>query len=791
MKRLLAAIVAVMFGAAIHAAPVRSQAAGGARRITELASDWRFTRGDVGGADSAGFDDRAWQRVSVPHDWAIAGPFDRDNKSGGAGAFLPGGVSFYRRHVALAAGDAGKRIFVEFDGVMAHSKVWWNGRLLGERPNGYVSFGYEVTEGARFGADNVLVVRTDTSQQPASRWYEGAGIYRKVRLVEEEPVHVARWGTFVTTPEVSAASAKVRVQVAVMNQSEKDAAVRVEVRLVAPDGEIAGTARSGVQTVNANGRGDFDVSAVVPRPDRWDVGHPALYRAEVRVVSDGKTSDVDGVNFGVREFHFDAATGFWLNGKNFKLYGACLHGDVGGLGIAVPEEAYREQLQALQALGVNAVRTAHGPPSPEFLEAADKLGVLVMDEMFDMWSIGKNPYDYHLDFDAWHVRDTKDTAMRDRNHPSIILWSAGNEIRDTPHAELAKGELASIVNAFHEGDPTRPVTQALFRPNASHDYDDGLADLLDVVGQNYREKEILAAHAQKPSRKIVGTENTHDRDQWLAMRDHPEYSGQFIWSGTDYLGEARHWPEISRSTGLLDRTDWPHARGLERESWWSSKPVVHIVRRTRPTPKAPTDPGYELQQMGGAETVFADWTPESLAPHDEHVEVYSNCSDVELWLNGTSLGTKARNADDAARTWTVAFAPGSLRAVCGGPVKAEEALQTAGEPERIVLAPESGRVGDTFDDLVRVQAFVEDAAGVRVPRTHPELHFAVTGAGVIVAVDNGDLVSHESFQGTQRAAFDGMAVAYVRATAKMGHFVVTASADGLKSGAATLNVEPQ
>ena len=289
-----------------------------------------------------------------------------------------------------------------------------------------------------------------------------------------------------------------------------------------------------------------------------------MYRAEVRVVAGGKVRDIDTVNFGIREFHFDAATGFWLNGKNFKLYGACLHGDVGGLGIAVPAEAYRARLQALQALGVNAVRTAHGPPSPEFLEVADKLGMLVMDEMFDMWSIGKNPYDYHLDFDAWHVRDTKDTAMRDRNHPSIILWSAGNEIRDTPHADLAKAELASIVNVFHEVDPTRPVTQALFRPNVSHDYDDGLADLLDVVGQNYREKEILAAHAQKPSRKIVGTENTHDRDQWLAMRDHPEYSGQFIWSGADYLGEARVWPGISRSTGLLDRTDWPHARGLER-----------------------------------------------------------------------------------------------------------------------------------------------------------------------------------------------------------------------------------
>ena len=250
MRRLLL-VLAVVVGASLHAPPIKGQTKDTPRRVTELANDWRFTRGDVAGAEGAGFNDGTWQRVSVPHDWAIAGPFDKDNTSGGAGAFLPGGVSFYRRHVALAAGDAGKRVFVEFDGVMAHSKVWWNGRLLGERPNGYVSFGYEVTEGAHFGADNVLVVRTDTSQQPASRWYEGAGIYRKVRLVVEDAVHVARWGTFVTTPEVSATSARVRVQVAVMNQSEKDTAAHVEVRLIAPDGKVAGTASSAVQTVSA------------------------------------------------------------------------------------------------------------------------------------------------------------------------------------------------------------------------------------------------------------------------------------------------------------------------------------------------------------------------------------------------------------------------------------------------------------------------------------------------------------------------------------------------------------
>jgi beta-galactosidase len=780
-RGLVVAFTAGMITVGAQAAPVQ------ARQVKELASGWHFAKGDFAGAEAAAFDDAAWKSVSVPQDWAIAQPFDKDSATGGAGAFLPGGVSWYRYRLELPKAHSGKRVFIEFDGVMAHSKVWLNGHLLGERPNGYVSFGYELTPWVNFGGENVLAVRTDTSLQPASRWYEGAGIYRKVRLVVEDSVHVARWGTYVTTPSVSKEEAQVRVQVTVQNQTAQVAATSVRVRLMGPSGPVAAMGASEVRQIAADGTTDYDVRLTVRSPDRWDVGHPAMYRAVVEVLRGGQVSDTDAVSFGVREFHFDPATGFWLNGRNFKLYGACLHGDVGAFGIAVPAEAYRERFQALQALGVNAIRVAHSAPSPEFLEQADKLGLLVMDELFDMWSLAKNPYDYHLDFPQWHVQDAKDMAMRDRNHPSVILWSAGNEIRDTPKVELAKQELGSIIDAFHEVDPSRPVTQALFRPNVSHDYDDGLADMLDVVGQNYRTNEILAAHAQKPTRKIVGTENAHDRDQWLALRDHEFFSGEFLWAGSDYLGEARTWPGISRSNGLLDRTNLPHVRGLERESWWSPKPVVHIARRTKPTPKAPTDPGYELQQMGDEETVFHDWTPESLAPHDEKVEVYSNCASVDLLLNGKSLGAQAIHEDASARTWTVAFAPGSLKAVCANAAKSSEMLTTAGAPAKIVLTAVSDHVGSGFDDVVQVRATVVDANDVRVPRASQELTFAVSGPGEIVAVDNGDLVSHEAFQSKSRAAYDGTVVAYVRGRAKVGVVRVTASADGLKSGTTALS----
>lgn len=764
-------------------APIHAQSP---RRTTELLSGWRFLQSDASGAQDPDFNDKNWQTVTVPHDWAIAGPFDMANPTGGAGAFLPSGISWYRRHIPLAAADANKRIYIEFDGVMAHSQVWLNGHLLGERPNGYVSFGYELTPYMHTG-DNILAVRTDTSQQPASRWYEGAGIYRKVRLVVEDPIHAIKWGTYITASEVTAKQAQIHVQVQIANQSEQPAGVSLHVRLIAPDGMIAARTTSAEQQLMPGADGNFDLTMHLSGPYRWDIQHPVMYRAMVDVFAGNKLHDTGAVDFGIREFHFDPATGFWLNGKNLKIYGVALHEDAGAFGIAVPAEIYKERLLALRELGVNAIRTAHNPPSPEFLTLCDQLGFLVMDESFDMWSVAKNPYDYHLDFAQWHVQDTIDTAMRDRNHPSIILWSAGNEIHDTPNADLAKSELRSILDAFHQVDPSRPVTQALFRPNVSHDYDDGLADMLDVIGQNYRPNEILAAHAAKPTRKIIGTENTHDLDQWLPVRDHAEYSGEFVWSGNDYLGEARGWPGISRSTGLLDRTNYPHVRGLERQSWWSNIPIVHIARRTKPTPKSPTDPGYEAQQMGGSETVFADWTPESLAPHEEHVEVYSNCADVTLQLNGDSLGSKPRNADDSPRTWIVNFAPGTLRAVCGNAKKTAETLTTAGKPARILLTPASAQVGKAYDDAVTVRATVVDTAGIRVPRADTLLHFTVTGPGAVIAVDNGDNVSHEPFQATTRSVFDGAAVAYIRATAATGQIRITASADGLKSGSALLS----
>jgi beta-galactosidase len=494
------------------------------------------------------------------------------------------------------------------------------------------------------------------------------------------------------------------------------------------------------------------------------------------------------VSFGVREFHFDPNTGFWLNGRNFKLKGAALHLDVSALGVAVPVAAYERRLRELRALGVNAIRTAHNPPSPEFLDLTDRMGFLVMDEMFDCWTVGKNPYDYHLYFKEWSKRDEQDTIQRDRNHPSIILWSVGNEIHDTPQQELAHTILEQLVQTAHDNDPTRPVTQALFRPNVSHDYDNGLADLLDVVGQNYREREILAAHAQKPTRKILGTENSTEREPWLAMRDHPEYSGQFLWLGADYLGESGGWPQISFGAALINRDGVPYARGYERESWWSAEPNVHVVRRVGKSEQAAIDPGYEAVPPRFQQVLFHDWTPHAETPHTETIEVYSNADEVELQLNGKSLGRQQRHPDASPMTWQVDYGPGTLRAIAStqGRQVAQDELRTAGKAAAIRLTPERSSVANDPRDVVYVDADVVDADGNVVPEAANRLTFTVSGSGRRVAVDNGNGVDHDPFEADDRRVYEGHAVLIVAATGT-GVITVTASSDGLKAGKASLN----
>ncbi len=742
-------------------------------------SSWRFLKADAPGAAQAEFADDAWRSVSLPHDWGIEGPFDEKAPARGAGAFLPAGVGWYRKHFGLPADAASRRVFVEFDCVMANSEVWINGFSLGKRPNGYVSFRYELTGHLKSGGkENVLAVRADNEKQPASRWYAGAGINRHVRLLIMDAVHLEQWATFVTTPKVTADEATVHMQTTVVNQSSVTRTVTVNFSL-----GLGIFPLSRPQTIPSGKSADFQLEISFANPKQWSLETPNLYGAVVKVLDGHEVLDDETIPFGIREANFEADTGFWLNGKNFKIKGVCLHGDGGAVGTAVPLRVWERRLEALKRIGVNGIRTAHNPPDPAFLDLCDRMGFVVMDEMFDQWTVAKNPYDYHLYFLEWSQIDTRDTVRRDRNHPSIVVYSAGNEIHDTPNAGLAKGILRGLVDVFHANDATRPVSQALFRPNVTHDYDNGLADLLDVVGQNYRENEILAAHRQRPTRKILGTENGHARSVWLALRDNAAYAGQFLWAGIDYLGESRAWPAITGFSGLLDRTGEIKPMGYERQSWWSDTPMVHISRRVSARQVPPTDPGYEAYRRT-VRTLYDDWTPPNAAAHEENVEVYSNCASVDLLLNGKSLGSKPLAADASPRNWRVSWQAGTLQAVCQNGAARDE-LRTAGKPAAVALRVDRPRLTPTWDDVAYVTAEVVDEHGVVVPWADNRITFAVTGPGAVVAVDNQDIASHEPFQGNMRSAFQARCIAIVRASAA-GRIAVSATAPSLKAGSVSL-----
>lgn len=759
------------------------------REVLPLDPAWRFHQGPAPGAEAPGFDDAAWSTVDAPHDWSIAGVMRRDAPTRGDGAWLPSGVAYYRRTLELPPGSRGKRVFVEFDGLMANSDVWINGQPLGHRPNGYVGQRYELTDHLRLGPGeaNVLAVRTDTTPQPASRWYTGGGIYRHARLVVTDPVHIAGDGVWVTTPEVTPEAATVRVTVEAVNQGAGRR--EVNIRCVAHDprgnpvGEGTGTLELAPGATEA-----AQVTLRVESPRLWDVRDPHLHRLVTTLTDAGRETDRVETQFGVRTAEFRADSGFWLNGRNLKLQGVCLHHDGGAVGAAVPLAVWERRLDRLQALGVNAIRTAHNPPAPEFLDLCDRRGLLVMEEFFDCWEVGKRRADYHNHFRAWWRRDLTDTVRRDRNHPSVVLWSVGNEIHDTPREDHAKRILRQLVDACHAADPTRPVTQALFRPNVSHDYDNGLADMLDVIGTNYRDRELLDAWRDNPQRKIIGTEQGHDRSTWIDCRDNPQHAGQFLWCGVDYLGEARAWPVMAFNGGLLDKAGFVTPLGLQRTAWWGGAPVVHAVRRLAPDDKTPTDPGYETLEWKRRQVTFPDWTPHLDAPHDEAVEVYSNCDEVELLLNGRSLGAKPRPADASPFAWRVAYEPGELVAIGrnSGAEAARDALRTAGAAHAVALTVDRPTVGRAWDDVATVEATLVDQRGTRLPRADHTVRFSVTGPGRVIAVDSGSIVSHEPFQATERRAYQGRCIALVRATGE-GAITVRAEADGVAAGEVTLN----
>lgn len=779
------------------------------RGLTSLDTDWRFHLGDVEGSHVTDADDSSWRQLNVPHDWSIEGPFSQNAPTGGGGGYLPTGIGWYRKHFRLPDGANGQRVWIEFDGVYENSTVWVNAKLLGTRPFGYISFHYDITDHVVAG-DNVVAVRVDNSNQPNSRWYSGSGIYRHVRLITVAPVHIEHWGQFITTQDVSTDVASVAVRTTLVNESSsptRNGQIRYSV-VDADNKEVA----SGTNTYDAiepGGSAENRCSAIrVENPRLWSVETPHLYTLRTVVLNDGEVVDEMTATFGIRAIEYDVDRGFLLNGEQVKMNGVCLHHAGGCVGAAVPTRVWERRLETLKAMGCNAIRTSHNPVAPEFLDLCDRMGFLVMNEAFDEWLIGKTRYGYHLYFDEWAQRDLTALLLRDRNHPSVVMWSVGNEIREQPRPNGYE-VLQSLVETCHRLDPTRPVTLGCDNIAA----DSGATTLaflegLDIVGYNYvdrwherRELYYSIDRHDHPDWRFVGTESTsvsgvrgeyslgrdpetvrpsystrmiQSEQLWKFVRMHDYVIGDFMWTGIDYLGESR-WPSRNASSGVIDLAGFPKDGYYFYQSQWTDEPMIHI---------------------------FPHWNWEGREGQVIPVLAYTNCDAIELFLNGKSYGEKrlqfprpgtsgrwnryeerpvAITTADLHLAWDIPYEPGVLRAVGrrGRDVVCTQEIVTTGPPSALRLSVDRDRVTADGQDVAHVQVEVLDAKGHVVPVADNLVQFEVEGAGRLIGVSNGNPRDHDSFQASQRHAFNGLCLAIVQSGRQSGQIRVRAQSEGL------------
>jgi beta-galactosidase len=833
-------------------------------RRMDFNAGWMFRLCDDTAAIHPDYNDADWRKLDLPHDWAIEGDFSRDNPSGTGGGALPGGVGWYRKAFIPDKVDEGKRLRIDFDGVYMNSTVYINGHKLGTRPYGYVSFSYDLTPFIKWGEENVIAVRVDNAEQPNSRWYSGCGIYRNVWLTKMNPVHVAQWGTYVTAEEVSKHSARLRIctqlqydvelhkpdsvrqddgTYAVFEQEiiPLDVDVILRSRLVDADGDVVGEAVSEHRVMPAV-PDEAEQEILLENPNLWSIDTPYIYKVET-ILQDkatGKVLDTYCTPLGIRTFRFDEQKGFILNGEQVKINGVCMHHDLGCLGAAVNIRAIRRQLEILKEMGCNGIRCSHNPPAPELLDLCDRMGFIVMDETFDMWRKKKTRHDYSRYFDEWHERDLTDLILRDRNHPSVFVWSIGNEVleqwadakADTLSLEeanlilnfgqasdmLAKeGEmsvnsrltrkLADMVKAL---DPTRPVTAGCNEPNPNnHLFRSGA---LDIIGFNYHDDWFAGIPENFPGKPFIVTESvsalmtrgyyrmpSDSMFIWPERWDKPFFdasfscssydnchvpwgnrhegtmrhvknndfiSGQYVWTGFDYIGEPTPygWPARSSYFGIVDLAGFPKdVYYMYQSEWRPDKTVLHLFPHWNWTP------GQDIDL----------WA------------YYNNADEVELFVNGKSQGIRSKGKDDFHVMWRVKYEPGTVKAVSRreGKVVAEQEIRTAGKPARIRLTPDRTAIQADGRDLSFVTVEIVDKDGILCPDAENDVTFAVEGAGFIAGVDNGSPVSTERFKDNHRKAFYGKCLVVIQNNGRPGSIKVIATAGGLEKAATAIRAK--
>lgn len=766
---------------------------------------WNFYLGTINGEPSPEtFSKYTWRALDLPHDWSIELPFDKESPTGTGGGALRGGTGWYYKTFVLPASAKNRKIYIGFDGVHMNSEVFVNGHSLGKRPNGYISFQYDMTPYVKTGTGkNIIAVKVDNSHQPNSRWYSGSGIYRNVWLTIVNPVHFTQWAGYVTTAQVSTEEAEVHYEATLINESGKEKTVSIQTILFDGENNYAGKGETKI-TVAADSLFRHIINVKIQQPKLWSVDKPNLYRAVSTAYSEGKILDIYVTRFGIRSFHFDADKGFFLNGQALKIRGVCNHHDLGCLGAAFNRRAAQRQLEILKAMGCNAIRTSHNPPAPELLDLCDEMGFIVMDEAFDMWKKEKTKYDYHLYWDKWYKKDLEDQIFRDRNHPSVFIWSLGNEIGEQwteekdPSGKNILTELQRIVRSL---DTTRPT---VLGNNEVKEWNRLLqANITDMIGYNYAQDKwttVLEDWYRKPfivteSVSSLQTRGKYDMPSdsiriWPVRWDsilhtgnsdttcsaydnchapwgsghetslrilekYPHISGMFIWTGFDYIGEPTPYPWPARSSyfGIVDLAGFPKDVYYLYQSVWTDKPVLHL---------------------------FPHWNWKEGQTIDLWA-YYNNADEVELFINGRSQGIRKKAGDALHVMWRCKYEAGTAKVISrkNGKTVLTREIKTAGKPAKIILEADRSQLNANGYDLSFITAKIVDAQGILVPYADNEVQFSVKGDVTIAGTDNGSQTDLSSFQSNQRKALHGLCLAVIKSGKKGGEVLVNATAEGL------------
>ncbi|HET6557229.1 MAG TPA: glycoside hydrolase family 2 TIM barrel-domain containing protein [Prolixibacteraceae bacterium] len=757
--------------------------------------DWKFFLGDASEAKANNYNDQSWRKLDLPHDWSIEGKIHPKNPTGGAGGYFPAGIGWYRKTFSAPAGWKGKSVSIYFEGVYMNSEVFINGKSLGVYPYGYSSFSYDLTPYLDFDKENVIAVRVDNSQQKNSRWYSGSGIYRHVWMIVTNPVHVKHWGVGITTPEVSSKRATLQVKTLVKNETNSPQNVVVKTLLWDKSSKSVGNDKAKI-VLPANSEKEIIQTINVSNPLLWTPETPDLYQAQIQLIEDNKVIDDSKTVFGIRSLKFTAENGFQLNGKTVKINGGCVHHDNGCLGAAAFDRAEERKVELLKAAGFNAVRTSHNPPSEAFLDACDRLGLLVMDESFDCWKIGKNNNDYSKYFNQWWQRDLEAMVLRDRNHPSIFMWSISNELpeRKEPQAvETAK----MLVGALKKIDDTRPVTSAVVGWGNDWTVFDPLFAAHDVAGYNYNLYSAPDDHKRLPSRIIVHTES-YPNDaftNWKLVQNNNCVLGDFVWTAIDYLGESgigryhysgevpgENWdneffPWHAAYCGDIDLIGWRKPISHYRSMLYNNTGKLYMaVREPQPEPIEIKTTRWSVWPT------WESWTWPGFEDRNIDVEVYSRFPKVRLYLNDKIIGEKQTAEDQEFKaTFSVPYAPGVLKAVGveNGKETNASVLKTSGNAAKIKLTADRKEILANGQDLSFVTVEITDQDGTIQPNATNRLHFKIEGTGTIAGVDNADIKDIDPYVAHSRKAWKGRALVVIKSNRNSGDIKLQVSSPGL------------